>query len=148
MNCPLHELPITGVLLYLWIFPLVISSTGEAAEMCGAWLGQYEYKGEHNGAPYHVQTGDDVVTREAKNAWRVGDELGSTKDVLYHPPTGDTDTPPLSGWQWYDKYGDKHYDDPTLVIAPGPLSPTHTIALQAEAAFYPHFLGTFTKTER
>ena len=99
MNCPLHELPITGVLLYLWIFPLVISSTGEAAEMCGAWLGQYEYKGEHNGAPYHVQTGDDVVTREAKNAWRVGDELGTTKDVLYHPPTGDRDTPPLSGWQ-------------------------------------------------
>ena len=133
---------------------LVISSTGEAAEKWGEYLGQYECAGEHHGAPYYKQTDDGSIGylyRDAHTAWRAGPELGSTGYfVLYHPPTGDT--PPLSGWQWYDYFGDKKFHDaPSLVMTPGPLSPPRTITLQAEgelATLLPHHLGTFTVTDR
>ena len=83
---------------------LVISSTGEAAKWSGGYLGQYECAGEHHGAPYYRQTGDDdnyphYLYRDAQTAWRAGVELGSTEDGdcgLYHPPTTG-DTPPQSG---------------------------------------------------
>ena len=59
---------------------LVISSTGR----WGGYLGQYEIAGEHHGAPYYRQTGDDdypgYLYRDAQTAWRAGWELGSTED--------------------------------------------------------------------
>ena len=133
---------------------LVISSTGEAAERWGHYLGQYECAGEHNGAPYYRQTGDGYplyLYRDPQTAWRAGLELGSTEDGfcgLYHPPTTG-DTPPQSGWQYLDD--DQHHDDPRLVLTPGPLSPPLTITLQAEgelATLFPHHLGTFSKTDQ
>ena len=131
---------------------LVISSTGEAAERWGHYLGQYEIAGEHHGAPYYKQTGGlGYLYRDAQTAWRAGWVLGSTKDyqcVLYHPPTTG-DTPPQSGWQYLDD--DQHHDDPRLVLTPGPLSPPLTITLQAEgelATLFPHHLGTFSKTNQ
>ena len=136
---------------------LVISSTGEAAEKCGWWLGQYEIAGEHRGAPYYRQTGDNYhryLYRDAQTAWRAGPELGSTKDYkrfLYHPPTTG-DTPPQSGWQYRPTLnGGQYRDDPRLVLTPGPLSPPLTITLQAEgelASLYPHHFGTFSKTDQ
>ena len=130
---------------------LVISSTGEAAERWGHYLGQYEIAGEHHGAPYYKQTGGlGYLYRDAQTAWRAGRELGSTgSGVLYHPPTTG-DTPPQSGWQ-YRYYGGQYRDAPTLVLTPGPLSPPLTITLQSEgelAAKYPHHLGTFSKTDQ
>ena len=136
---------------------LVISSTGEAALKCGGSLGQYECAGEHLGAPYYRQTCEDRIDylyRDAHTAWRAGGMLGSTSTStcpLYHPPTTG-DTPPRSGWQWCDFFGDGQYhDDPSLVLTPGPLSPPRTITLQAEgelATLLPHHLGTFTVTDR
>ena len=130
---------------------LVISSTGEAAEKWNDHLGQFEYAGEHNGAPYYVQTHHDddegiqYLYRDAQTAWRVALDGFC---IFYHPPT--EDTPPLTGWQWCDGDG-QHHDDPSLVLTPGPLSPPLTITLQAEgelATLFPHHLGTFSKTDQ
>ena len=68
---------------------LVISSTGEAAEKWNDHLGQFEYAGEHNGAPYYVQThhyDDDVIQslyRDAQTAWKVAHDGFC---IFYHPP--------------------------------------------------------------
>ena len=116
----------------------------------GHFLGQYECAGEHNGAPYYKQTGGSrYLYRDAQTAWRAGWGLGGEDHqcVLYHPPTTG-DTPPLSGWQYLA--GGQYYDDPTLVLTPGPLSLPCTITLQYHylAAKYPFHLGTFTKTDQ
>ena len=58
---------------------LVISSTGEAAERWGHYLGQYEIAGEHHGAPYYKQTGGlGYLYRDAQTAWRAGLKLGAS----------------------------------------------------------------------
>ena len=100
---------------------LVISST----EVGGGYLGQYECAGEHNGAPYYRQTGDNdevplYLYRDPQTAWRAGLELGSTEDGdcgLYHPPTTG-DTPPQSGgtrgWRLERCSHHRHHINPVI----------------------------------
>ena len=128
--------------------PIVISSSGGAAEYGGWYLGQYNYAGEHNGRPYFRQL--DTVSSEArylyshdgnnKSHWYVGSNLGHTKDYCMYNPVP-SDTPPAAGW--IDTFGQLH--DPTK-ISPGILQPCDVLTVNLSGDVlnkYPEYAGEY-----
>ena len=133
---------------------LVISSTGEAAQIHGRVLGQYEYD-KNKG--YYVQTSTDqdnekfvahYLYPDKDDEWWVGPTPGGWTGWLknYRPSKKPQNT---SGWHYAE--GGTFHDDQTLSVTAGPLTlPRHfTVTVTGPAAKkWPSYQGVFTRTER
>ena len=78
---------------YTFVCPkqLVFSSTEEAAELRGGWLGEYTEEGVHNERPYYRQRDDSGETdkflfydNNGWGSWMVGPKLGEGSGGLRH----------------------------------------------------------------
>ena len=141
------------------VIPVVIFSTGGAAQHCGEYLGQYNCAGEYNGRPYYRQF--DTVGNTHPGClfshlnpgyslphWYVGSILGDTEDhKLFNPVPSDTF--PATGWKFKDIYGKLH-EDTTLVITFGTLEPCEVITVKLSGDIldkYPEYEGEYHHNE-
>ena len=151
VNIPIGMNDFTHTLVILVSATVVISSTGEVAQLAGELLGQYEYDEDKE---YYVQS-----STEQSNDQYIGRYLYYLDDykvwVVGPTPGGKTDSWSTSkeltgGWVYAD--GEAWKSDPSLTVTPGPLpslpSQFTVTASGAAAEKFPSYLGVYNKTER
>ena len=95
---------------------IVFSSTAEAAEWVGGYLGEFVRMGNHNNRPYYKQRdteGIEDLYMYYSDRWWVSDTLGRSWGFLRNRQ--DTDLPPRANWL-YAKNGKASDDDRTLKL--------------------------------
>ena len=91
--------------------PIVLSSTGKAAEQQGGKLGEFLRSGEHNGRPFYLQRDTEgrqkMFLYSAGGMWWVSQKLGETREGEDRglKNEGDTDLPMASNWLFFNNNG-------------------------------------------